>query len=138
LYWSNCMVFLCAGGHPDETIRRCLLEHGSGLHPLQLVTSNFIHGNFEHLIGNMMFLWAFALVVEGKLGAFAFLAVYLGLGIVQCGLEQAATLGMDEGSSFGASAVIYGLMAMALVWAPRNELNCIAFFRIVPSSLDIP
>ena len=27
----------------------------------------------------------------------------------------------------GASAVIYGLVAMGMVWAPRNDINCIVF-----------
>jgi membrane associated rhomboid family serine protease len=122
----------------EESVTSLVLMHGDGLHPLQWVTSNFVHGNLEHLVGNMMFLWAFAIVVEGKVGAWAFLAIYMGIGIVQCGLEQVLTLGMEEGASFGASAVIYGVMTMALVWAPRNDLNCISFFRFIPSTLDIP
>ena len=135
---TSVVVFFGVVSLPEEAVTPWLLAHGDGLHPLQWITSNFIHGNLEHLVGNMMFLWAFALVVEGKLGAFGFLAVYLGLGVAQCGLEQVLTLGMEQGASLGASAVIYGLMAMALVWAPRNDLNCITFFRVIPSSLDIP
>jgi hypothetical protein len=38
----------------------------------------------------------------------------------------------------GASGVIYGLLALCLVWAPRNDLNCLAFFHVVPYELDIP
>ena len=135
---TNVLVFCGIMSLPEESVTPWLLAYGDGLHPLQWLTSNFIHGNIEHLVGNMMFLWAFALVVEGKLGAFAFLAVYLGLGITQCGLEQALTLGTEGGGSLGASAVIYGLMAMALVWAPRNDLYCITFFRLIPSPWDIP
>jgi membrane associated rhomboid family serine protease len=135
---TNFLVFFGVMNLPEETVTPLLLAHGQGLHPLQWLTSNFIHANFEHLIGNMMFLWAFALVVEGKLGAFPFLGVYLGLGITQCGLEQALTLGMEEGASFGASAIIYGVMTMALVWAPKNDLNCIAFFRFAPWAFEVP
>ena len=53
------------------------------------------------------------------------LAIFLGVGFVQCGLEQLISLATDEGFSLGNSAIVYGLMAMALVWAPRNDLNCI-------------
>jgi membrane associated rhomboid family serine protease len=135
---TNVLVFFGVMNLSEESVTPLLLAHGQGLHPLQWLTSNFVHANFEHLIGNMMFLWAFALVVEGKLGAFPFLAVYLGLGIAQCGLEQALTLGMKGGASFGASAIIYGVMTMALVWAPRNDLNCIAFFRFSPWTFEVP
>ncbi len=35
--------------------------------------------------------------------------------------------------SAGASSVIYGLLAISLVWAPRNEVTCVTiiFFRMV-------
>ncbi len=113
------------------------LVHGDGLHPVQWITSNFIHANIMHLAGNLIFLWSFALVVEGKVGFFPFLAIYLGLGFVQCGLEQMVTLGFAEGSSFGSSAIVYGLMAMALVWAPKNELNCLWFFGFRSNLVDM-
>ena len=78
--------------------------------------------------GNLIFLWAFALVVEGKVGFLPFLAIFLGVGFVQCGLEQLISLAIDEGYSLGNSAIVYGLMAIALVWAPKNELGCIWWF----------
>jgi hypothetical protein len=37
--------------------------------------------------------------------------------------------GLDAHAA-GASAIIYGLLAVCMVWAPRNELNCIAIFII--------
>ena len=52
---------------------------GDGLHPLQWVTNNFMHSGFFHLAGNMIFLWTFGLVVEGKLGWWRVLARVLGL-----------------------------------------------------------
>src|SRR5437879_9699033 len=64
---------------PDiEWIEPYLLTYGDGLHPVQWVTSAFIHAGIGHLVGNMIFLWAFGLVVEGKLGWWRFLLVYLG------------------------------------------------------------
>lgn len=135
---ANVMVTLWSATHP-EAAGSWILTYGDGLHPLQWVSSNFIHGYGGspvdvgfHLLGNMVFLWGFGLVIEGKIGWRRFLGVYLGIGLVQCGLEQSVSLGIvraaAEGSelpagSFGASSVIYGLMAMALVWAPRNELT---------------
>lgn len=108
-----------------------ILQYGQGLHPLQWVTSNFIHGGIAHLLGNMMFLWVFGLVVEGKLGWWRFLLVYFGLGGVQCAIEQVVTLSFDEGGSLGASGVIFGLMAMSLVWAPKNEINFAGFVLVL-------
>ncbi len=98
-----------------------LLMCGSGLHPLQWVTSLFIHDGFLHLAGNLFFLWVFGLVVEGKLGWRRFLPVFLGLGILESAMEQLCLQNV-HGSSLGASAAIVGLMGMALVWAPRNDI----------------
>lgn len=121
----------------EQHVGPWLLSHGDGLHPLQWITSNFIHGGIIHLLGNMFSLWAFGLVVEGKLGWWRFLLVYLGIGVVQCALEQTLALGASGGSSFGASAIIYGLMTISLVWAPRNEVSCLFLWRRV-TMFEIP
>ena len=161
------------------------LSHGDGLHPLQWVTSNFIHLGPLHLIGNLIFLWGFGLVVEGKTGWWRFLLIYLAIGVTQCAAEQTMMLGFDAKArvaeelelafgdildiweqqrreeleaeriapdvigdiiarerqeqleelladsgaseqfhgSGGASSILYGLMAICLVWAPKNEIT---------------
>lgn len=137
----NTAVFAAVffGMDDPAAIAPWLLSYGDGLHPLQWFTANFIHGGLMHLIGNMIFLWAFGLVIEGKLGWLRFTAVYLGLGVVQSAFEQVCTLGFDGGGSFGASAIIYGLLAMAMVWAPRNEMSCLLLvgFRVFTFEISI-
>lgn len=140
------LVAVAAGWwlHPADYI----LWYGHGLHPLQWLTSNFLHAGLLHLAGNMLFLWSFGLVVEGKLGWRRFVPLYLGLGVLQCALEQLALSRYEapEGAlsgSLGASAAIYGLMAVAVVWAPRNDLECLcpafgAFGEGLFGSLEIP
>jgi membrane associated rhomboid family serine protease len=109
----------------ETAIHFWLLVHGEGIYPWQWLTSMFMHGSPLHLIGNMVFLWVFGLIVEGKLGWWKFLLVYLGVGVTQSAMEQVLMLGLPEvGYSLGASSAIYGLMAIAIVWAPRNEINC--------------
>ncbi len=130
--------FATAGMDPDD-LEPYLLSYGRGLHPVQWVTSNFLHGGPGHLFGNLVFLWTFALIVEGKLGFLRFLGVFLGIGFLQCGLEQLLTLGMAEGVSLGNSAIVYGIMAMAMVWAPKNELTCFwAFGFRFGAHLELP
>ncbi|HEV3165553.1 MAG TPA: rhomboid family intramembrane serine protease [Isosphaeraceae bacterium] len=108
-------------------LERWVLVHGNGLHPLQWITSNFIHANIGHLLGNMLFLWSFGIVVEGKIGWWRFLLVYLSIGIAECATEQILTLGSSASVSYGASAIVYSLLAMSLVWAPKNDLSCWVF-----------
>jgi membrane associated rhomboid family serine protease len=111
---------------------RYSLAIGDGrLHPVQWVTHNFLHNGFMHLAGNMLFLWAFGIVVEGKLGPVKYLLAYLAIGALHGALVQTVFVrsGLD-GHAAGASAVIYGLLAACMVWAPRNELNCLAILLV--------
>jgi membrane associated rhomboid family serine protease len=131
----NVLVFVL---YPSSYYWDWTLVLGEGMHPLQWVANIFMHLGIGHLIGNMIFLWAFGIVVEGKLGAAAFLAVYLGIGVVESAILQAVSHPEHPVHMLGASGVIYGLLAMCLVWAPRNELNCWVFFRFVPFEWDVP
>lgn len=106
---------------PDVLTPQYGLVHGEGLHPWQWLTSNFLHAGWTHLIGNLMFLWVFGLIVEGKIGWARFVPLFLALGATECFLEQLLLPG--PGVSLGASSIVFGLMAIAFVWAPRNDLE---------------
>ena len=111
---------------------RYALAIGDGrLHPVQWVTHNFLHYGLIHLAGNMLFLWAFGIVVEGKLGAVKYLLAYLAIGTLHGAFVQILLIrsGIDAHAA-GASAVVYGLLAICMVWAPRNELNCLAILLV--------
>jgi membrane associated rhomboid family serine protease len=115
-----------------SNFERYALALGDGrLHPVQWVTHNFLHYGILHLAGNMLFLWAFGIVVEGKLGALKFVLAYLAIGILHGAFVQILLRhsGMEQHAA-GASAVVYGLLAVCMVWAPRNELNCIVIFLL--------
>jgi membrane associated rhomboid family serine protease len=113
--------------HKESTFERYALAMGDGrLHPHQWVTHNFLHYGLLHLAGNMLFLWAFGIVVEGKLGVIKYLLTYLAIGTLHGALLQLLLMNSAvSGHAAGASAMVYGLLCVCLVWAPRNELNCI-------------
>ena len=110
---------------PAGNFEKYALTLGNGLHPLQWVTHNFLHTGWFHLIGNLIFLWAFGVVVEGKLGPFLYLLVYLAIGTLHGAFTQTILLRSGlHGNAVGASAIIFGLLAICMVWAPRNEVHC--------------
>lgn len=120
-----------------------ILEYGNGMHPLQWVTCNFLHFGILHLAGNMLFLWVFGLIVEGKIGFLPTLLVYTIIGVGHAAVEQGLMLGYTgavEGSG-GASGIVYGVLAMALVWAPRNEVTYVYFFiffmRVITGEVEV-
>ena len=138
---NTVVFFAVVGMAPDmatvEVVQPYILEYGKGLQPHQWLTANFLHADLIHLVGNMLALWGFGLIVEGKIGWWRFLAIYLGMGVGQCMLEQMFVPASLAIGSLGASGVIFGLMAMSLVWAPMNEVSCILLIWFRPFLFDL-
>jgi membrane associated rhomboid family serine protease len=136
----NVVVFCLELAYPEQA-GSFILTFGNGLHPAQWITSNFMHAGFMHLFGNMVALWSFGLVIEGKLGWLKMLALYLGIGIIESAIVQHMMLGsLTGGGALGASGIIYGLMAMSLIWAPVNKIQCflvVVFWIIRTADLEI-
>lgn len=136
---ANVLVYLGMASGSINPEAGWVLTHGDGLHPAQWLLSMFTHGGFMHLFGNMVFLWVFGLVVEGKLGWQRFLVCYLGVGLTQSAFEQVVMLGAEGPSGLlGASSAIYGVMAMAAVWAPKNEVTFFGWFFAIAGTFDVP
>ena len=114
------------------------LALGDGIHPAQWVTNLFLHSGFWHVAVNMIFLWTFAFLVEGKLGWWAFILVYLGLGTVESAGMQLVVHTAEPTHLLGSSGIVFGLLAMCLVWAPKNEVVCILWLRFTPTIFDAP
>lgn len=100
------------------------------VNPVEWLTAMFTHAGFGHLIGNMIFLWTFGFVVEGKIGWLRMLGLYLGIGVAQAAFIQLIFLSWDAGYVIGASSAIMGLLAITMVWAPKNELG-IGYFLLI-------
>jgi len=114
-----------------------LLHYGRGLRPWQWLTSMFMHADIMHLIGNMIFLWSFGLLLEGKLGWWLFSLVYLGTGVFQSLIEQ-TLLFFQSGASLGASGAIFSLLAMVVVFAPLNSFETFLFFGFRLFLIEVP
>lgn len=138
----NVLVFMVTVQMSDDQLEQyvapLILQHGT-FNPIQWVTSNFLHGGFFHVLGNMFGLWSFGILVEGKVGWARFLAIFFGIGVTQCAVEQTMMLLADGGGSFGASAIVYGLLATSLIWAPQNEMSCVIIvgWRILVTDLTV-
>jgi len=76
---------------------------------LKIITSMFIHANFWHLFGNMLFLWMVGCNVEDGWGWRVLLTFYIGAGIVASLLHTAFFHNSDI-PCIGASGAIAGVM----------------------------
>jgi len=133
---ANTLVFFVTASLPPDDLEPWILLFGQGLHPLQWISNCFLHAGFIHLLGNMIFLWSFGLVVEGKLGWQKFLPLYFGICGAYSLIVQLIMLG-SSGGALGASGAIYGLLAISMIWAPRNEYSCVLLVGRFPT-FDIP
>lgn len=94
-----------------------------------LITYMFLHGDWWHLAGNMLFLWVFADNVEDAMGFFRFILFYLICGII-AGLAHAFANPGSDGPLIGASGAIGGVVGAYMMLYPRVKMWVLAFGRI--------
>jgi membrane associated rhomboid family serine protease len=145
--WSlivlNIVIFLYQVGVGEVGIKAFLASFGatpaSVLHnapqagqlppEATLITYMFLHGGWEHIIGNMVYLWVFGDDIEDALGPIRFIIFYLLVGI-------AAAVGfsiLNPQSTVplvGASGSISGILAAYLLLRPCAKVS-VFFFRMI-------
>jgi membrane associated rhomboid family serine protease len=102
-----------------------------------LVTSQFLHGGFFHIAGNLLFLWIFGNNVEDRFGRPGFLAFYLVGGIV-AGLTQVAIDPESTIPVIGASGAIAATLGAYLVLFPRARVTTVIFLVFFYQLIDLP
>lgn len=85
---------------------------------LTVLTSLFLHANFLHLAGNMLFLWVFGDNVEDAFGHIRFLGFYLVCGMAAA-MAHAVMLPASQQPLIGASGAVAGVLAAYLILHPR-------------------
>ncbi|MGA1864115.1 MAG: rhomboid family intramembrane serine protease [bacterium] len=101
-------------------------EIAAGKHFTTILTSLFLHGGFMHIIGNMIYLWAFGPEMEDAMGKYPYLFFYLAGGILasfaQVAINPASTI-----PNLGASGAISAVMGAFLVKFPHDRIRTIIF-----------
>ncbi len=109
---------------------------------ITLLTAMFMHAGWMHIIGNMIFLWAFGPEVEDAMGRPRYLAFYLLSGLA-ASLAQIAFMPDSTIPNLGASGAIAGVMGAFLVTYPRDQMRALLLFgwwtriAIIPAALLI-
>jgi membrane associated rhomboid family serine protease len=97
--------------------------------PLTLITYQFLHGGWWHLIANMAFLWVFADNVEDAFGHAGFLIFYLLCGIA-AGMLHTLMQPQSGAPLIGASGAVSGVLASYMLLYPRARVWILLFMRI--------
>jgi membrane associated rhomboid family serine protease len=98
---------------------------------LSLITANFLHGGWLHLIGNMWFLWLAGAVLEDTWGRAIYPAFYMIAGMLALQVHALVNAGSMT-PTIGASGAIAGLMGAFLVRFPtvKIEMGWLLLFRL--------
>jgi membrane associated rhomboid family serine protease len=141
----NALVFFLELTGGDAFVQRWSVipaDIVAGQNWVTILTSMFMHGGWMHIIGNMVFLWAFGPAIEDAMGHLRYLVFYL-LGGVVAALAQIAAASTSTVPSLGASGAIAAVMGAFLITYPRDRIRTLLFLgwfiqvTVLPASLLI-
>src|SRR5207302_10536450 len=141
----NVFVFILElmGGEPFVTRWSVVpTDITAGHHLITVLTAMFMHASWSHIIGNMVFLWAFGREIEDAMGPRRYLVFYL-LGGVAAMLAQVAASPGSTVPNLGASGAIAAVMGAFLVTYPRDRIRSILIIgwyvriTLIPAALLI-
>ncbi len=92
--------------------------------PVSYLTANFLHGGWEHLIGNMWFLWLAGFVLEDVWGRPLYAAFYLIAGAAALQIHAWTNAGSTI-PTVGASGAVAALMGAFLVRFPKMKIEMV-------------
>ncbi len=101
---------------------------------LPLVTHQFVHAGWLHLLGNMLYLWIFGDHVEDRFSSGPFLVFYLAAGIVAA-IGQAL---VAPAAMVGASGAIAGVLGAYVALSPGARVRTLVFLGIFITVVTLP
>jgi rhomboid family protein len=136
----NVIVFLLELARGDAFVTQWSLvpaQITSGHQWITILTAMFMHGSWSHIIGNMVFLWAFGPEIEDAMGRGRYLVFYLLGGLVAM-LAQVAADPRSTVPNLGASGAIAAVMGAFLVTYPRDRIKSLLIIVIFVKVTYIP
>ena len=91
---------------------------------LRLFTALFLHADWAHLLGNLVFLLIFGLPAERSMGPWRFLLLFL-LGGAFSNLAAALSIGAPDRVIIGASGAVSAVIGAYLALFPRAKLGVV-------------
>ena len=108
------------------------LGEGNNFQVWQLITYQFLHGGFSHILFNMIGLWMFGIEIEHIWGSRKFLYFYLLCGLVAglFNLFLTPLLGELPAPTVGASGAIYGVLVAFGLFFPNRYIFLYFFIPV--------
>ncbi|HEX2907091.1 MAG TPA: rhomboid family intramembrane serine protease [Phototrophicaceae bacterium] len=104
---------------------------------LDIMRSMFLHGGWDHILGNMLYLWLFGDNLEDRLGGILYLVLYFASGFVatiaQTVIDPTSTIPM-----IGASGAIAGVLGGYLLMFPGVRVRGIVPIGRISQLAEMP
>jgi len=126
----NAVVFLLELIGGDAFVKQWAMVPAdivAGGHWINILTAMFMHGGWMHILGNMVFLWAFGPEVEDAMGPLRYVVFYLLSGLV-ASVAQIVAMPTSTIPNLGASGAIAGVMGAFLITYPGDQIKTVLFF----------
>ena len=136
----NALLFVLELAGGESFVRRWSVTPAdivAGRHWSTILTAMFMHGSWSHIIGNMIFLWAFGPEVEDQMGRGRYLVFYL-LGGLVAALAQVAAAPDSTVPNLGASGAIAAVMGAFLVTFPQDRIRSLLVIFVFVRVAYIP
>jgi membrane associated rhomboid family serine protease len=109
----------------------------SGHRWITILTAMFMHGSWSHILGNMVFLWAFGPEIEDAMNPLRYILFYLAGGLA-ASLGQVALAPHSPVPNLGASGAIAAVMGAFLVTYPRDQIKSLLIIFVFVRVTFIP
>jgi rhomboid family protein len=136
----NAIVFLLELFGGDAFVTRWSLVPANivaGRHLGTILTSMFMHGSLSHILGNMVFLWAFGPEIEDLVGPRRYWIFYL-LGGLAATAAQVVADPASTVPNLGASGAIAAVMGAFVVTYPHDRIRSLLIIFIFVRTTYIP
>jgi membrane associated rhomboid family serine protease len=116
-----------------------LVYHPNEIDFGRMLTSVFSHGDWGHLIGNMVFFFAFAAAVEVIGGYLFFSGMIVALAVSTSLAYTWSVAGADDAlPTLGLSGVVMGMIGFVSVVAPALGIRCFFWFLLFVRTFSVP
>lgn len=144
----NAVVFLIQLTMPEQQLQQVFIDQAvvpasASAAPfaletiLDVVRSMFFHGGWEHILGNMLYLYLFGDNIEDRLGEVLFLVLYFGGGFVAA-FAQVIIDPQSPIPLIGASGAIAAVLGSYLVMFPGVKVQGIVALGRIGSMQEMP
>jgi membrane associated rhomboid family serine protease len=141
----NAFVFLLELTGGDPFVQQWSVipaDVAAGRQLITLLTAMFMHAGWLHIVGNMVFLWAFGPEIEDAMGRTRYVVFYLLCGLA-ASVAQIVAMPDSTVPNLGASGAIAGVMGAFLITYPRDQIRTLILFgwftriTVIPAAILI-